>query len=83
MLEREQLDLILNKEKPTIEDIILLHDHLDYIEKIQNEYEENIPLDVGLSFKNDLERIIVKMQSMLKQMKKDKLKVIVGENNVW
>jgi hypothetical protein len=62
MLTDAQIDLIVNKERLTKTDIFLIHDHLDYIKKLETIYVTGLPEDVHESLKKDLRRIMARLQ---------------------
>lgn len=65
MLTNEQLKTIEEKENLTLEDVYLLEHHIFEIGKVQEEYGDNLPSDVMINLRNDLERIIVRLNKYL------------------
>lgn len=75
MLSENELEIILSRKKLFKSDTILLLDHIEYIESLNNA-EETIPNDVFDALQNDLKRIIKRLQKELSNMAKNKIKVI-------
>lgn len=65
MLSTEQLDIILNKEKLNLEDLLLIEDHLFSIAKIEEECLY-LPEDVVMSLNKDVESILKLLQKQRK-----------------
>ncbi len=61
MLDHKELDIIINKKKLSNSDIILLHDHVDYIGDIKDN-NETLPEDVFNTLQHDLEMIIDRLE---------------------
>jgi UDP-3-O-acyl-N-acetylglucosamine deacetylase len=65
VLTHEQLAVILNKEELKIGDVMLLHYHLDAIGDLQEQYGENMPMDVDMTLASDCELIIERLKRHL------------------
>jgi hypothetical protein len=65
MLNEDELVKILAKDELAMADVILLHHHLDAIGEVQDTWGENIPIDVDMNLRHDLERIIARLKAHL------------------
>jgi len=58
VLTHEQLAVIINKEELKMADVMLLHHHLHAIGELQDQYGEEMPMDVDMTLASDCEMII-------------------------
>jgi archaellum component FlaC len=81
MLTNDQLDKLMKKEKLTLEDLILVEDHLLSIQKIWDDHridEDHVDMDEDVydNLNNDIERILARLNKENKTMQKSRLKLI-------
>lgn len=81
MLNHEQFKVIMNKVDLTVVDLILIGDHLEYIEELQKQYGETMPIDVGNTLIGDVEAIVERLNCEHKKLKEknkklDRLKIV-------
>jgi hypothetical protein len=69
VLSDEQLNIILKKDFLEFSDIYMLEDHIAYIGNLQDEYGDNLDYDVAMNLKNDLHKIIDKLEEMREKLK--------------
>jgi hypothetical protein len=75
MLDHKQFTAIMNKKDLTIVELILIEDHLRYIEDIHNEYEDSLPIDVHASLMNDLNGIVDRLTIEYNKLRARRIKL--------
>ena len=79
MLTTEQLGIILNKDKLTLEDLLLLEDHLLSIARLEQECTY-LPIDVVKNLNNDVESILDLLKRHRAKTQKTSLKLLKNDN---
>lgn len=78
MLTTDQLSIILNRDKLTLEDLLLLEDHLLSIAKLEQEYTE-LPEDIINNLNNDVELILQLLRSHRIKTQKPMLRLLTND----
>jgi hypothetical protein len=79
MLTTEQLGIILDKDKLTLEDLLLLEDHLLSIARLEQDYDY-LPVDIIENLNNDVESILDLLKRHRAKTEKTHLKLLKNNN---
>ena len=75
MLEHEELQYLINKERLSLIDVELMGGHVEYISNLKDEYMDDLPPDVFDTLQGDLRLIIARLEQCRKNLIKIQTKV--------